>query len=76
MFEKNHLNQSCRFVHGSTQVSRKMVWRREKQLIKEFWNQPGGVSEFNPKEKSVLSSARSKVSLESVNQLVQGRIGY
>lgn len=64
VFQQNYLGQSCKFVHGSTQISRKMVWRREKQKIKEFWRQAEGVSEFQPgKEKSVLSSARSKLSL-------------
>lgn len=54
-----------------------MVWRKEKQAIKEFWKQSETVAEFNPnKEKSALSSARSKLSIETVNNLVQSRVGY
>lgn len=64
VFEKNHLGQTCKFVNGSTQVSRKMIWRREKQLIKKFWKQTEAQALFEAgNEKSAMSSARSKLSL-------------
>lgn len=71
------MGQTCKFVNGSTQVSRKMIWRREKQNIKKFWKQNETQAMFEAGiEKSAMSSARSKLSLESVNNLVQSRIGY
>lgn len=37
LFERNSRGVACKFTYGATQISRKLVWKKEKQLIKRQW---------------------------------------
>lgn len=65
---------SCKFSPGSTQMSRKMVWKREKQLIRQQWNNCPAQSYEN----QVITTEGLKIrgKNKSVNAMIKAIVPY
>lgn len=65
MFEANQSGQSCKYTYGSTQISRKMIWKKEKIMIKQHFQKhrhPPSLPAAHPNQ---LTTERGSTSLKS-----------
>ena len=56
VFARNEWGTTCKNVSSSTQTSRKIVWKKEKMMIRKMWSEQSHSSTPSPAKKDLSSS--------------------